>query len=267
LELKQLPEHLTYAYLGENKTLPVIVAANLSLGEEEKLLRVLIEHKTVIGWTIADIKGISPAKCMLQIHLEDEAKPTRDAQRRLNPHMKEVVKKEVLKLLDVGIIYPISDSQWVSPVQVVPKKSGITVVKNEDEELIPTRITTGWRVCIDYRRLNKVTRKDHFPLPFIDQMLERLAGHSYYCFLDGYSGYNQIAIAPEDQNKTTFTCPFGTFAYRRMSFGLCNAPAIFQRCMISIFSDMVEKFIEVFMDDFSVFGLTLMNASIILKVF
>jgi hypothetical protein len=182
--------HLTYAYLGENKTLPVIVAANLSLGEEEKLLRVLKENKTVIGWTIADIKGISPTKCMHQIHLEDEAKPTKDAQRRLNPHMKEVVKKEVLKLLDVGIIYPISDSQWVSLDQVVPKKSGITVVKNEDEELIPTRITTSWRVCIDYRRLNKVTKKDHFPLPFIDQMLERLAGHSYYCFLDGYNGYN-----------------------------------------------------------------------------
>jgi hypothetical protein len=191
---------------------------------------------------------------MHQIHLEDEAKPTRDAQRRLNPHMKEAVKKEVLKLLDVGIIYPISDSQWVSPVQVVPKKSGITVVKNEDEELIPTRITTGWRVCIDYRRLNKVTKKDHFPLPFIDQMLERLAGHNYYCFLDEYSGYNQIEIAPEDQDKTTFTCPFGTFAYRRMPFGLCNAPATFQRCMMSIFFDMVEKFIEVFMDDFSVFG-------------
>jgi hypothetical protein len=254
LELKQLPEHLTYAYLGENKTLPVIVAANLSLGEEEKLLRVLREHKTTIGWTIADIKGISPTKCMHQIHLEDEAKPTRDAHRRLNPHVKEVVKKEVLKLLDVGIIYPILDSQWVSPVQVVPKKSGITVVKNDDEELIPTRITTGWRVCIDYRRLNKVTRKDHFPLPFIDQKLERLVGHSYYCFLDGYSGYNQIAIASEDQDKTTFTCPFGTFAYRRMPFGLCNAPATFQRCMMSIFSNMVEKFIEVFMDDFSVFG-------------
>jgi hypothetical protein len=198
LELKQLPEHLAYAYLGENKMLPVIVATNLSLGEEEKLLRVLREQKIAIGWTIADINGISPAKYMHQIHLEDEAKPTRDAQRRVNPHMKDVVKKEVLKLLDVGIIYPISDNQWVSPVQVVQKKSGIAVVKNEDEELISTRITTGWRVCIDYRRLNKVTMKDHFPLPFIDQMLERLAGHNYYCFLDGYSGYNQIAIAPED---------------------------------------------------------------------
>lgn len=87
---------------------------------------------------------------------------------------------------------------------------------------------------------------DSFPLPFIDQILERLAGQSYYCFLDGYSGYNQVAVDPKDQKKTTFTCPFGTFAYRRMPFGLCNAPATFQRCMMSIFSDMVEKFLEVF---------------------
>ena len=108
--------------------------------------------------------------------------------------------------------------------------------------------------CIDYRKLNSTTRKDHFPLPFIDQMLERLAGHSHYCFLDGFLGYNQIAIALEDQEKTTFTCPFGTFAYRRMPFGLCYAPATFQRCMISIFSDYVENTIKVFMDDFSVYG-------------
>ncbi|VVA31533.1 PREDICTED: LOW QUALITY PROTEIN, partial [Prunus dulcis] len=239
---------------GENETLPVIIASHLGPNDENKLLRVLKEHKTAIGWSIADIKGISPTLCMHKILLEDNAMPKRDAQRRLNPNMKEVVRKEVIKLLNVGIIYPISDSKWVSPVQVVPKKSGITVVKNEANELVPTRMTTGWRVCIDYRKLNTATSKDHFPLPFIDQMLERLAGHSHYCFLDGYSGYNQIAIAPEDQEKTTFTCPFGTFAYRRMPFGLCNAPATFQRCMMSIFSDMVERFIEVFMDDFSVFG-------------
>jgi len=168
--------------------------------------------------------------------------------------MKEVVKAEVLKLLDVGIIYPISDSKWVSPTQVVPKKSGITVVKNEKGELIPTRVPSSWRMCIDYRKLNTATRKDHFPLPFLDQILERVAGHPYYCFLDGYSGYYQIPIALEDQEKTTFTCPFGTFAFRRMPFGLCNAPATFQRCMLSIFSDMVEHYLEVFMDDLTVFG-------------
>ncbi|CAN6576900.1 unnamed protein product [Malus baccata var. baccata] len=168
--------------------------------------------------------------------------------------MMEVVKKEIIKPLDCGVIYPISDSHWVSPVQVVPKKSGVTVVKNDENELVPTRIQTGWRVCIDYRKLNASTRKDHFPLPFIDQMLERLASRAFYCFLDGYSGYNQIVIAPDDQEKTTFTCPFGTFTYRCMPFGLCNAPATFQMCMVSIFSDYVEKIIEVFMDDFSVFG-------------
>ena len=104
--------------------------------------------------------------------------------------MKEVVKKEVLKLLDVGVIYPIVDRKWVSPTQVVPKKSGVTVVANEHNELIPTRVTAGWRVCIDYRKLNAGTRKDHFPLPFVDQMLERVARHEFYCFLDGCSGYD-----------------------------------------------------------------------------
>jgi len=130
----------------------------------------------------------------------------------------------------------------------------MTVIRNEKNDLIPTRTITGWRMCIDYRKLNVATRKDHFPLPFMDQMLERLVVQSFYCFLDGYSGYNQIVVNPNDQEKTTFTCPFGVFAYKRMPFGLCNAPTTFQRCMMAIFVDMVEKCIEVFMDDFSVFG-------------
>ena len=142
-------------------------------------------------------------------------------QRWLNLHLKEVVKAEVLKLLDAGIIYPISDSKWVSPTQVVPKKSGVTVVKNGANELVLTRIQTGGRMCIDNRKLNTVTRKDHFPLPFLDQVLERIAGHAFYYFLYGYSGYNQIEIALNDQERTTFTCPFSTFAYRMMPFGLC----------------------------------------------
>jgi hypothetical protein len=111
-------------------------------------------------------------------------------------------------------------------------------------------------MCFDYRKLNKATQKDHFPLPFIDEMLERLPNHSFFCYLDSYSGYHQIPIHPDDQSKTTFTCPYGTFAYMRMSFGLCNAPASFQRCMMAIFSDLVEKVMEVFMDDLSVYGKT-----------
>jgi hypothetical protein len=127
------------------------------------------------------------------------------------------------------------------------------VITNDKNELIPTRTIIGWRVCIDYRKLNSMTRKDHFPLPFMDQILERVVGHKFYCFLDGYSGYNQIEFALEFQEKTTFTCLFGTFAYRMMPFGLYNAPATFQRCILSIFSDMIERFLEIFMDDFSVF--------------
>ncbi|GJU35907.1 reverse transcriptase domain-containing protein [Tanacetum coccineum] len=164
--------------------------------------------------------------------MEDDSKPAIQHQRRVNPKIHEVIKKEVIKLLDAGLIYPISDSPWVSPVHCVPKKGGITVIENDDNELIPTRLVTGWRVCIDYRKLNDATRKDHFPLPFMDQMLERLAGNEYYCFLDGFSGYFQIPIDPQDQEKTTFTCPYGTFAYRRMPFGLCNAPGTFQRCSL-----------------------------------
>ena len=168
--------------------------------------------------------------------------------------MKEVVRKEILKLLEAGIIYPVADSQWVSPVHCVPKKGGITVVPNDKDELIPQRIITGYRMVIDFRKLNKATKKDHYPLPFIDQMLERLSKHTHLYFLDGYSGFSQIPVSAEDQEKTTFTCPFGTFAYRCMPFGLCNAPATFQRCMMAIFSDFCEKIREVFMDDFSVYG-------------
>ncbi|GJT31870.1 reverse transcriptase domain-containing protein [Tanacetum coccineum] len=126
----------------------------------------------------------------------------------------------------------------------------MTIDLNDNNELIPSRIITGWRVCINYRKLNEATRKDHFPLPFIDQMLEHLCGNEYYCFLDGFSGFFQILIAPEDQEKTTFTCPYRTFAYKRMLFGLCNTLATFQRCMTAIFHDMVEEF----MDDFLVFA-------------
>ncbi|GKC15508.1 putative nucleotidyltransferase, ribonuclease H [Tanacetum coccineum] len=254
LELKELPEHLEYTFLQEKNQLLVVISSALSTVEKARLLEVLRNHKGAIAWSITDIKGIDSSFCTHKILMEDEFKPSVQPQRRVNPNIKEVVKIEVIKLLDARLIYPISDSPWVSPVQVVPKKGGMTVVKNEKDELVPQRTVTGWRVCIDYRKLNNATRKDHFPLPFIDQMLERLAGHGYYYFLDSFSGYFQIPITPEDQEKTTFTCPYETFAYKRMTFRLCNAPATFQRCMTAIFHELIEDSMEVFMDDFYVFG-------------
>ncbi|GJW86522.1 reverse transcriptase domain-containing protein [Tanacetum coccineum] len=229
LELKPLPDNLEYVFLEELSFLPVIISSQLSKEKKNKLISVLKKHKQAFAWKMTDIPGICPSFCKHKIQLLDDKKPVVQKQRRLNPNMQEVVKKEIVKLLD-------------------------TVVTNENDELVPTRTITGWRVCIDYRKLNEATAKDHFPLPFMDQMLERLAGNKYFCFLDGFSGYFQIPIDPNDQEKTTFTCPFGTYAYRRMPFGLCNAPATFQRCMLAIFHDMIEESVEVFMDDFSVFG-------------
>ena len=168
------------------------------------------------------MQGIHPNTCIHHIYTDDKLKLVRQPQRRMNPMMKEIVKEELQKLLNVGFIYPISDSQWVSPLVVVPKKNGKS------------------RVCIDYRELNKATLKDHFPLPFIDQVLDSLAGKKYFTFLDGFSGYNQIRIATEDQDKTAFTCPWGTYAYNVLPFGLCNAPATFQRAVLAIFADLVH---------------------------
>jgi hypothetical protein len=138
--------------------------------------------------------------------------------------------------MHANFIYPISDSKWVSPLVIVPKKNG------------------KWRICVEFRELNKATYRDYFPLPFIDQVLDTLSGKRYFSFLDGFSGYNQIQISPEDQDKTTFTFPWGTYAYRVLPFGLCNAPATFQRVVLAIFSDLTHDCVEVYMDDFTVYG-------------
>ena len=254
-----MPNYLKYAFLQPEKAKPVIILAKLTKLEGQKLLEILKKYKEAIAWSIEDLKGINPSICIHKILLEENAKTLIEHQRRMNPVMKEVVRKEVLKWLNAAFIYAISYSPWVSPVHMVPKKGGFTVIINEKNELIPTRTVTRWRVCIDYRKLNIPTRNDHYPLPFIDQMLDRLAANSYYYFLDGYSSYNQIAIALEDQEKTTFTCPYSTFAFRRMPFRLCNALATFQRCMMSMFFDLVEEAMEIFMDDFSVYGSSFEN--------
>ncbi|GJU54075.1 reverse transcriptase domain-containing protein [Tanacetum coccineum] len=183
LELKDLPSHLEYAFLEGTDKLPVIISKELKDEEKTALLKVLKSHKRAIAWKISDIKGIDPSFYTHKILMEDDFKPAVQHQRRVNPKIHEVIKKEVIKLLDAGLIYPISDSPWVSPVHCVPKKGGMTVIENDNNELIPTRLVTGWRVCIDYRKLNDATRAD-----------------------------------------------------------------------MSIFHDMIEETMEVFMDDFSVFG-------------
>ncbi|GJX18761.1 DNA-directed DNA polymerase [Tanacetum coccineum] len=219
LELKSLPDNLEYVFLEEPSFLPVIISSQLSAQNKSKLVSVLKKHKEAFAWKITDIPGICPSFCKHNIQLLDDKKPVVQKQRRLNPNMQEVVKIEIVKLLDTSIIYPIADSPWV--IHCVPKKGGITVVTNENDKLVPTRIVTGWRVCFDYRKLNEATAKDHFPLPFMDQMLERLAGNKYFCFLDGFSGYFQIPINPMDQEKTNI-----------------------HMCMLAIFHDVIEESVE-----------------------
>nr|GFA95537.1 reverse transcriptase domain-containing protein [Tanacetum cinerariifolium] len=180
VELKDLPAHLEYAFLeGDDKFL-VIIAKDLSVEEKTALITVLKSHKRAIAWKLFDIKGIDPEFCTHKILMEEDFEPAVQHQRIVNPKIHDVIKN----------------------------KGGFTVVENDENELILTRLVTGWCVCIDYRKLNEATRKDQFPLPFMDQMLERLAGNQYYCFLDGFSGYFQITIDPKDQEKTTFTCPY-----------------------------------------------------------
>nr|GFA30259.1 reverse transcriptase domain-containing protein [Tanacetum cinerariifolium] len=284
-----LPPHLEYAFLGNNGEWPVIIAKDLSSNEKTNLINVLNTRKKAIAWKLTDIKGIDPEFCSHKILLEEEHSPKVQSQRRVNPKIHDVIKKEVEKLLDAGLIYPISDSPWrcmmaifhdmiertmeilleedyspkvqsqrrvnpkihdvikkeveklldarliylisdspwVSPIHCVPKKGGMTVIKNDENELVPTPLITGWRVCIDYRKLNEATRKDHFLLPFMDQMLERLAGNEYYCFLDEFFGYFQILIDPKDQEKTTFTCPYGTLPTNecRLAYAMLLEPS------------------------------------------
>nr|GEY40772.1 reverse transcriptase domain-containing protein [Tanacetum cinerariifolium] len=194
VKLKDLPPHLEYVFLEGDDKLSVIIVKDLSVEDKTALITVLKSRKQAIAWKLSDIKRIDHEFYARKIVMEEDFEPAVQHQRRVNTKIHDVIKNEVLKLLDAGLIYPIFDSPW------------------------------------------------------------RLAGNQYYYFLDGFSGYFQIPIDLKDQEKTTFTCPYVTFAYRRMPFRLCNAPGMFQRCMMAIFHDMIEKSMEVFMDDFLVFG-------------
>ena len=193
------------------------IGAQLTPKMLEEYVALFKEFKDVIAWSYKDMTGIPPKLCQHRIYLEENTKPVCQRPYRLNPKYSLKVKQEIDKLLDAGFIYPIDNSEWVSPIVIVLKKNG---------EI---------RVCVDYRKLNAATKKDHFPLPFIDTMLDNVAGQQLYSFLDGFSGYNQVSIHPDDQSKTTFVTKWGTYAYRVMPFGLCNAPATFQRVVTQAF--------------------------------
>ncbi|GJT71024.1 reverse transcriptase domain-containing protein [Tanacetum coccineum] len=212
-ELKDLPHHLEYAYLHGEKSFPIIISSELSDKEKSSLLQVLEKRNGAIAWKMSDIKGINPSYCTHKILIEDDFKPGIQPQRRLNPKVQDVVKNEIVKLLDYGLIYPISDSSWVNPIHVVPNKGGMIVVLNDDNELIPSHTVIGWRDSSKFQSHLKIKKRQHSPVLM------------------------------------------GLLRTEKMPFGLCNAPATFQRCMIAIFHDMVEDFMEVFMGDFSVFGI------------
>lgn len=187
---------------------------NLTAKKNQLLLQ---KYKKEFSWDYTDMKWIHPNLCTHHIYFKDGCKLVTQPQCRMNPALKEVVKEELQKLLSANFIYPISGSQWVSPLVIVPKNNG------------------KWRVCVDYRELNKASQKDHFSLLFIVQVLDTLSEKKLFSFLDRFSGYNQIHIAPEDQDKTTFTCPWGTYAYRVLPFGLCNVQETFQREILGFF--------------------------------
>ncbi|RDY00830.1 Retrovirus-related Pol polyprotein from transposon 17.6, partial [Mucuna pruriens] len=201
-----------YAYLKDNQQFAVIIANNLNLEDEEKLLNVLRKHKKAIGWTLADLPRINPS-----IYSIGDGSPT-------NKAVAEKTESDHFRRGEKGSHKATCSWDHLSYLEQPMGK-----------------------------KLNQATHKDHFPLPFIDQVLEKLVEMSHFRFLDGFSVYMQIYIASGDQHKTTFTCPFGIFAYTRMSFGLCNAPSTFQRCIISIFSDLLKDCMEVFMDDFTMY--------------
>eukprot|EP00253_Pinus_taeda_P027327 PITA_27327 len=226
----------------QSKTIEISPGKTLNIGafletsQEQKLIHLLNKYQKEFAWDYTDMQGIHPETCTHHIYTDTSIQPLRQPQRRMNPMLKEIVRDELQKLLKVKFIYPIFYSQWVSPLVMVPKKND------------------KWGVCVDYRELNKATLKDYFPLPFINQVLDTLAGKKSFSFLDGFSGYNQINIASGDQDKTTFTYPWGTYAYNVLPFGLCNALATFQRAALANFADLVHECVEVYMDDFSIYG-------------
>ena len=212
------------------------ISKSVSEDFRDKFSELFHEFEDVFAWDHTELKGVDPEVCQHRIPLRMDARPVRMQRYRMNPNYAKKVKEEIDALLKAGFIAEVESSDWLFPIVVVPKKNGKI------------------RVCVDFRKLNEQTIKDPFPLPFADTMLDQIAGAEMYSFADGYSGYNQISLAKEDREKTTFITEWGAFMYMVMPFGLCNAPATFQRAMMTIFREYLQKFMAIFVDDFTVYS-------------
>ena len=252
--IKSIVNPTDYSKVETQQGRTFYLANTLDDTNRQAYVSLLSEFFDVFAWSPSDLTGISPKLGEHRIDLVEGAIPVRQRQYRLNPRYSLMVKEDIDRLLEAGFIYPVVNSEWVSPIVVVPKKVGA-----DGKVKI--------RVCQDFRKLNASTKKDYFPIPFTDIILDHVSGHECYSFLDGFSGYNQVFIRPEDQLKTTFTTEWRTFAFNRMPFGLCNAPGTFQRLMMDIFQDFLRHFLEVFIDDFAVFGKWLDHLGYLKKTF
>ena len=207
------------------------IGTTLSADERDSLLRLLRSYLDVFAWSYEDMPGLDPSIVQHHLPLVPHARPVKQQLRRLHPRWSLQVKEEIQKQLSVGFISVVQYPEWLANVVPVPKKDGKV------------------RVCVDFRNLNKASPKDDFPLPHIDMLVDSTAGHAMLSFMDGFSGYNQIMMAPEDREKTSFITEWGTYCYRVMPFGLKNAGATYQRAATTLFHDMMHRDVEVYVDD------------------
>ncbi|KAA3485494.1 RNA-directed DNA polymerase (Reverse transcriptase), Ribonuclease H-like protein [Gossypium australe] len=242
-ELLRMVEHEEKQILPHQESVETV---NLGDGQEEKevkigtgitaetrrnLIELLQEFKDVFAWSYQDMPGQSTDIVVHRLPIKEEYKPVQQKLRRMRPDVLLKIKEEVKKQFDAGFLQMVKYSEWVANIVLVPKKDGKV------------------RMCVDYRDLNKASPKDNFPLPHIDTLVDNTAGHSFFSFMDGFSGYNQIKMHPEDMDRTTFITLWGTFCYKVMPFGLKNAGATYQRAMVTLFHDMMHREIEVYVDD------------------
>jgi hypothetical protein len=214
----------------------VKLSSSLSREKRAEYAELLKEFADVFAWTYEDLRTYDTSVIEHKIPLKEEAKPFRQKLRQINPMLLPVMEKEVKKLLDAQIIVPLRYSEWVANLVPVRKKNG---------EI---------RLCVDFKNLNRSSKKDNYPLPKMEHILQRVTGAFRISMIDGFSGYNQIFVLPEDREKTTFTTPWGTFMYAKIPFGLMNAGETFQRAMDIAFIGEKDKFVVIYLDDITVFS-------------